>query len=127
MLNSIGTLPGPCTGTSSPAARTVRGPATKGTATEIPEILRKSRRETRELSGLSSEIFRFGSSSRIRYLQITESFFCQACSRLLHLSWLRKNAMHLAQRLKPSSQQAAERSPHALRHPKSDFRHNVAL
>src|SRR5438034_1609210 len=73
MVNSIGTLPGPCTGTSSPAARTVRGPATKGTATEIPEILRKSRRETRELSGLSSEIFRFGSSSRIRYLQITEN------------------------------------------------------
>src|SRR5437870_4330536 len=44
---------------------TILGPATSGTATEIPEILRKSRRETPELSCLSLGCFRFGSSSPI--------------------------------------------------------------
>src|ERR671923_793146 len=44
---------------------TTFGPATSGTATEIPEILRKARRETPGLSCLSVGCFRFGSSSAI--------------------------------------------------------------
>src|SRR5581483_4356027 len=67
MLNCISTLPGPCTGTSCPAAITTLGPATSGTATEMLEIFRKSRRETPDRSSvLGVEPLPIGSSSDIR-------------------------------------------------------------
>src|SRR5882762_424339 len=69
MANSIGTLPGPYTGTCWPAAMTIFGPATSGTATEIPEIFRKSRRETPVVSELWLASFRVSSSSRIPNLR----------------------------------------------------------
>src|SRR4029077_1384233 len=53
-LNCIGTLPGPCTGTCSPAAMTRFGLATTGTAAAIVEIFRKSRRETPDVSSRAS-------------------------------------------------------------------------
>src|SRR5215468_8807447 len=53
-LNCIGTLPGPCTGTCSPAAMTRLGLATIGTAAAMVEIFRKSRRDTPEFSSLVS-------------------------------------------------------------------------
>src|SRR4029077_6470038 len=70
-LNSIGTLPGPCTATSCPAAITTRGPATTGTAAAMVEIFRKSRRDTPGRSSTGS----FGSiwtdlSSRIPVLRL---------------------------------------------------------
>src|SRR5271157_2037492 len=52
-VSSIGTLPGPWTATSSPAAFTTVGPTSSGTATPMPEIFMKSRRVTPEAgSGL---------------------------------------------------------------------------
>src|SRR5207245_11773226 len=50
MVNCMAPAPGPWTGTCSPAANTAFGPATRGTATEMLEILRKSRLETPERS-----------------------------------------------------------------------------
>src|ERR1700746_3627928 len=66
----MGTFPGPYTGTSWPAAKTVVGVETRGTATERLEIFRKSRRETPGVAFWLLGSFRFGSFSCMGHLRM---------------------------------------------------------
>src|SRR5271165_3624778 len=70
-MSSTGTLPGPWTVTSSPAACTTVGPTSSGTATPMPEIFMKSRRVTPEFCSGSHASSSFMAPPSLQFASIT--------------------------------------------------------